>query len=253
MSFFRELQRVRQERQELIRISKEKNRYQNADEWLSRLNHIAQIGILIAAVFGYFHTVVPLYEKAALDENLAKAQLELNSTQKKVRDTYIRLRTYVVRQLVFDIGAECTGLLIPSDAEDRLREGLDIAVVECFHNGFRSDADLKTINNADSSHLESELDRVGAEIDVLRHKAISEYEALPSVAQADPSVLPESSKRDLLMLEVRRRMGYSEEQLRRYQYSMRLDAARLTITSRYGEQARELVKGLNNLEWSSSP
>lgn len=43
-----------------------------------RLSFAAQIGLLLIAVWGYFFTVVPLYSKAVLEEQIAKKELELS-------------------------------------------------------------------------------------------------------------------------------------------------------------------------------
>lgn len=49
-----------------------------ADFLLSRLGNASQLGLLALAVFGYFYTVLPVYQKSLLDEEIAKKTIELN-------------------------------------------------------------------------------------------------------------------------------------------------------------------------------
>jgi DNA repair exonuclease SbcCD ATPase subunit len=54
------------------------------DTILARLANASQLGLLILAVFGYFYTVLPVYQKALLDEDIAKKTLALNSLEAKL-------------------------------------------------------------------------------------------------------------------------------------------------------------------------
>lgn len=55
------------------------------DRALRRIANASQLGLLALAVFGYFYTVVPVYEKTLLDEEIAKKTLELNSKEAQLR------------------------------------------------------------------------------------------------------------------------------------------------------------------------
>lgn len=48
------------------------------DRLLIRLAHASQLGLLALGVFGYFYTVLPVYQKAVLDEEIAKKTIELS-------------------------------------------------------------------------------------------------------------------------------------------------------------------------------
>lgn len=54
------------------------------DTTLIRLANLSQVGLLALAIFGYFYTVLPVYQKSLLDEEIAKKTLELNSVEKKI-------------------------------------------------------------------------------------------------------------------------------------------------------------------------
>lgn len=56
------------------------------DIWSTRIANFSQLGVLILAVFGYFYTVLPVYQKSLLDEEIAKKTLELESKDKKISE-----------------------------------------------------------------------------------------------------------------------------------------------------------------------
>ena len=66
------------------------------------LASLSQTGLLLLAVVGYFYTVRPVYEKALLDEEIAKTKIELRETEKKILDnnqevTALKLETSKLR------------------------------------------------------------------------------------------------------------------------------------------------------------
>ncbi|VAW13826.1 hypothetical protein MNBD_BACTEROID05-490, partial [hydrothermal vent metagenome] len=56
------------------------------DNLLSRSSHVAQIVLVAVAVFGYFYTVVPVYQKDLLSEQISQKELELNELKQKISD-----------------------------------------------------------------------------------------------------------------------------------------------------------------------
>ncbi|MGX9278322.1 hypothetical protein ACWXWL_11395 [Pantoea ananatis] len=58
----------------------------NIDIWSSRIANFSQIGVLALAAFGYFYTVLPVYQKSLLDEEIAKKTLELEKKDKKINE-----------------------------------------------------------------------------------------------------------------------------------------------------------------------
>ena len=47
------------------------------DKWLPRLSHFSQFGLFIFTVGTIYFTVIPLYQKALLEEAIAKKEIEL--------------------------------------------------------------------------------------------------------------------------------------------------------------------------------
>ncbi|HHA2022737.1 TPA: coiled-coil domain-containing protein [Enterobacter ludwigii] len=54
------------------------------DTWFARIANLSQLGVLILAVFGYFYTVLPVYQKSLLDEEIAKKTLEIEKKDKQI-------------------------------------------------------------------------------------------------------------------------------------------------------------------------
>jgi hypothetical protein len=117
----------------------------SVDKWLVRLSHISQFGLLLFTVGTIYFTVVPLSQKALLEEAIAKKEIELKdatllldakekllgSAQDKLAKvnldlaktrhdlahaqliSYIQQRDANLFSLVMRASAECTGLLRP--------------------------------------------------------------------------------------------------------------------------------------------
>ncbi len=48
------------------------------DVFLSRVSHVSQFVLVAFAIFGYFYTVRPIYQKEVLSEDIAKKEVELS-------------------------------------------------------------------------------------------------------------------------------------------------------------------------------
>ncbi|HIE8726269.1 hypothetical protein [Klebsiella pneumoniae] len=56
------------------------------DIWSARAANFSQIGVLALAAFGYVYTVLPVYQKSLLDEEIAKKTLELEKKDKQINE-----------------------------------------------------------------------------------------------------------------------------------------------------------------------
>jgi len=60
------------------------------DVWLARLSHVAQIILVLGALFGYFYTVRPLHQKELLDEEIADKTMKLQTLQKEMEQARVQ-------------------------------------------------------------------------------------------------------------------------------------------------------------------
>lgn len=54
------------------------------DIWLQRLAHLTQVGLLALGMFGYFYTVLPVFQNQQLQEQAAKLELEKSAAQRRL-------------------------------------------------------------------------------------------------------------------------------------------------------------------------
>ncbi|MGJ7501219.1 hypothetical protein ACSFBF_12735 [Variovorax sp. ZT5P49] len=52
-------------------------RHDSIDRWCNRAGQLSQVLLLLLGIFGYFYTVLPVYQKSLLDEDIAKKTIEL--------------------------------------------------------------------------------------------------------------------------------------------------------------------------------
>lgn len=60
--------------------------HSDIDLWFQRVAHLSQLALVLLATFGYVYTVLPVYQKSLLDEEIAKKTLELRAMERNVSD-----------------------------------------------------------------------------------------------------------------------------------------------------------------------
>lgn len=94
------------------------------DIWISRLSQLAQVGLFSLAVFGFFYTVVPIYQKEVLTEAIAKNELILSELQNKIHAYNTKALHNRVEGFIIMAGTKCTGMLENPEFEKRMNEFL---------------------------------------------------------------------------------------------------------------------------------
>ena len=98
------------------------------DKWLGRIANASQAGLLMLAAFGYFYTVIPVYQKALLDEEIAKKTLELQEKESELAQKSAELASLTTEV------ANIRGSLSSSQAEvGRLKGNLTKQYSELRH------------------------------------------------------------------------------------------------------------------------
>lgn len=171
------------------------------DIWLSRGASVAQIVGIGLALAGLFYTVIPLYQKAAVDEQLARREAELkvveaalaeakSETYRLRRDNYMRVATRSAAEECSDVRR---GFMpIPPDlkeSDQEYRRRLDVGVVDCINRYLARANVVKELNHADLATWRAWATPIAVELDEERQTARETIAALPKKAAADPSVL----------------------------------------------------------------
>ena len=55
--------------------------------WLETTNHVAQIALAVVAIFGYFYTVRPIYQKEQLAEQVPEYETIIKAQKPKIAET----------------------------------------------------------------------------------------------------------------------------------------------------------------------
>jgi len=150
------------------------------DVWISRLASISQSVLVVLTAAGFYFTVLPLYQKAALEEAIAKKESELKELTAALDKAYSRTRFGALKGFVFSAGVECSGLMLPArnlhligeiDPPDRkpyAQETLEIDPKKCLLNRFERSKALKEIRAQDRIILGEAVTKVTQELDQKR-------------------------------------------------------------------------------------
>lgn len=68
------------------------------DIYLNRISHLSQVFLVAFAIFGYFYTVRPIYQKELLSEDIAKKEFELNGLKKELKRSSDTLQGNILAQ-----------------------------------------------------------------------------------------------------------------------------------------------------------
>src|ERR1700682_3801597 len=67
------------------------NRIREGKTWLETLNQIAQIALAVVAIFAYFYTVRPVYQKERLAEQVAEYEGIIKTQKPKIAEAEAHL------------------------------------------------------------------------------------------------------------------------------------------------------------------
>lgn len=171
------------------------------DTWLSRGASVAQIVGVVLALAGLFYTVIPLYQKAAVDEQLARREAELKVVEAKLaeaktelyrvkRDNYMSVAT---REAARECSDAVKDFTVPR-AEGRRRPGdyrwhMYVNVVDCVEQYLaKAEAD-KELSQVDMTIWRTWASSLAKRLEARRLNAVTALEELPAKAALDPKLL----------------------------------------------------------------
>lgn len=77
------------------------------DLYLQRISYISQFGLFLITALTIYFTVIPIYQKALLDEAIAQKEIKLNEMNESLEKVYMRLRAYTVKRYVSHAIVNC--------------------------------------------------------------------------------------------------------------------------------------------------
>lgn len=159
------------------------------DVWLQRASLIAQAGLFVITIGTLYFTVIPLYQKALLDEEIAKKQVLLEHTQADLAAAYAQVRSFTIGHFVFDASVECSGVMRPPDNErESFRAILDIDPATCLNKEFAR-VPLGALRPEDQTRVRAKVAEIVAELVPDRAAAIKKYGEAETTARTHPPVV----------------------------------------------------------------
>lgn len=232
------------------------------DVWLPRISHFSQFGLFAATISGFYFTVLPLYQKAVLEEAIPRKEIELAASEKSLEQSYARLREFSIKEFVFSTGAECSSLMIPPHAlraldektppgPSKAEEILSINAGACIKEKFQKSKPLKELRPADIQILASHIEHIAADLAAKREAAWKEFQNIPLRAKANPSILkPLSpfSERMLAFLSKSKAPAWIEAS----RFSIAVKETQTAVAHEYDSYVRSQVATLRSINWKPS-
>lgn len=234
------------------------------------------LAAVIVAGIGYYFTVIPLYQKAVVDELIAKREIELKEAQADIskarREAYEQHRANFARSIELQ-AADCSDIrnsirtpspdlddksAIRADHERRIK--LDVNVTQCLASVLAGRSAEKTLSTVDLNHVKYVFEQTGAELDKQRLEAIKRIGAMPVEAGVDPSVLepvgPAMQRYDKVIAEWENQLHASgirlaervERSEKRFQY--RIEITQEKIARDYRGNASDSIRAaIRAIKW----
>lgn len=230
------------------------------DVWLPRLSHLAQFGLFVLTIGGFYYTVLPLYQKAVLEEAIAKKEVELASATKALDQSYVRIREYAVREFYIKATPQCTGLFFSrQNTSEAATEGVEkkqsraefvfaIDVPLCLKHAADNTSALNEFRQTDRKLFDAALTQLGVEIAELRKVSLAEYQTAPSrITDADLKALPSDSYRVRVQEQIEKWNGGRRDDSARRKIAE--DLAKERTLDRYEKAIREGIRALQQIRW----
>lgn len=230
------------------------------DVWLPRFSHFAQFGLFLITVWGLYFTVIPLYQKALLDEAIAKKEIELAVTSKSADKLYAKVRKYVSRDFYIQAMPACGSLYPQWEVRKKNEKNQEIAPSDpiviydidmpaCFNKLLRETRSLKELRDSDLQVFEKAVADMALALLDKRRISMEMYEAAPSkITKNDLFSLPPDSFQTRAQEVIERWNGGAIDLVGRRKIA--ISVARQKIVSEYGQAIADGVLGLSNVKWA---
>ena len=220
------------------------------DRLLQRLSHISQFGLFIMTVGMIKFTVIPLYEKAMLDEAVARKELELSSVNKELVAAYSKIRNSAIKSYVIYSGAKCSGVLEPvrsGEQDEELPFELRIDVLGCLLEELNAPS-LDSLAAQDRYRLEKEVRNISKDIALKQKALLLEYSTVSERVRSGRLVLPVS---DLYSENFGGLLpkNLNPDQKAEIELDIAIRGERLRISSECGDAIRDAVFSLREIQW----
>lgn len=226
------------------------------DLWIGRLSQIAQIGLFAVTVVTIYFTVIPLYQKAALEESIARANSELNALTTRTEELYFKNRKYALNEFTRDVWAQCNPMMpyamqpaVPEDKPMTIIESLTKEdLPECIASSFKSSQLSTELHESDFRLVEINVTNLSQRVEKQHQIAISEVLALENLSQTTPESLdPPGELRQKLLRTLRPWMD--DERYQKTETRERVAETANRIAIDFLTYFKQEISILRNMQW----
>lgn len=219
------------------------------DLWLTRISYISQLGLLLITLGTVYFTVIPLYQKALLDEAIARKEIDLRKKEVDLRkldallvSQYEQNRKMTMRGYALTSGAECSGLFLPtSEYRDKT---LQIKPGPCLRKG----AKFPTLRGKDRAFISAAIDLAAKRLEVVRISALRKYD--DAALRATPAMVDESRWSPVVRRYVANHLATATRKERLlFLRRVAVDQLQLDITTGYRDAVRDELYSLERISW----
>lgn len=231
------------------------------DIWFLRISHLSQFGLFLLTLGTIYFTVIPLYQKAVLEEKIAQKQMQIQEMEIFADALYRKTRNYVVSQFVSKVGFQCTSLSLSppslssfneSDSDWTLvyspKRALLIEPKVCANNLFDANNDLSELKSEDFKMLKDSLNHILDEIEGFRKEAIFRHDHARKTVEADP-YLSDPHNIQVGSLDYLFLRDQSPAKQRDVLFEVAVSKEQVRALSSYEEIFRERIVSLASLSW----
>lgn len=231
------------------------------DTWLSRISYFSQFGLFVVTIGGLYFTVLPLYQKAILEEAIARKELELAASEKFIEQSYDRLRAFTVKEFVLDASFQCSSLRFParalrasneesSPAASSREEIFSINAGACLKEVFQKSKTLKELRPNDLQTLASHIERIVADLTPRQDAALREYQSIPQGAKIDPSILKPLGYFTERLLKIAESHPTARIEVDRF--SLAVSETQSAVAHEYDDYVLKQIATLRSTKWEMS-
>lgn len=149
------------------------------DIWLPRLANFTQVALLLLTTAGFYLTVLPLYQKALLDEAFARKEVELKHVTASLEAKYVKLRRVAVHGFITYAEMDCSGLgeIMLKKAGEKVdrTQPFTIDVKKCLVDYEVASIGLSELRTDDRVFFRTEVAKIADEIAKLQADAALNY------------------------------------------------------------------------------
>ncbi len=231
------------------------------DKWLPRVSHGAQFFLSIVTAASLFYTVVPLYQKAILEESLAKREVELKAVEKTLDAQYVQVRDFFVRGFVMFSGPECTGLMLPPErltdgsikSRDRFDELTNIDPSGCLLKALEHSGHNSQLRPQDAKTFESSVRRVADELIAI--KASFQKKKVDYLLRVESGKVGDEILDPAYLQLLKLQMKTWQQDDPRYiamRKKMIESEVKLLLATEYTNSLSEKIRSLHELDWNGA-